>query len=76
MQKSLYEQDYYLWIETTASLLRQRHFNQIDLDLPALERRDSMKNHKDTKDTKFFILVNHSDLILKAFIGRHRFPLY
>jgi hypothetical protein len=28
----LYEQDFYLWIQTTAELLKQKNFTQLDLD--------------------------------------------
>lgn len=28
----LYEQDFYLWIQTTAELLKQKNFTQLDLE--------------------------------------------
>ncbi|TRU91427.1 MAG: DUF29 domain-containing protein [Microcystis novacekii Mn_MB_F_20050700_S1] len=32
MHKTLYEQDYYLWIEKTISLLKNHQFSDLDLD--------------------------------------------
>ncbi|GCA82437.1 DUF29 domain-containing protein [Microcystis aeruginosa] len=32
MDKTLYEQDYYLWLDKTISLLENRQFSELDLD--------------------------------------------
>ena len=46
--QELYEKDYHLWLEETIKLLKEKEFNQIDLDhlieeLESLSRRDKAK---------------------------------
>jgi hypothetical protein len=58
-QKSLYDRDFYLWIETTAKLLRDRKFNQIDLD-NLIEEIESMgRSEKRELKSRLTVLLMH-----------------
>ncbi len=46
MKSDLYEQDYYLWIEKTISLLENRQFSDLDLDNLIEEISDMGKSQR------------------------------
>jgi hypothetical protein len=57
--KSLYEQDFYLWIQTTVKLLQEGKLEQLDID-NLIEELDSMgrKEKKELK-TRLIVLIEH-----------------
>jgi predicted DNA-binding ribbon-helix-helix protein len=79
---TLYDQDFYRWIETTVSLLRSRKFNQLDLDNLIEEIEDMGKSQKQALMSNLRVLLMHllkwkyqSDLISNSWrytIREHR----
>jgi hypothetical protein len=45
MERNLYEQDYYLWLEKTISLLENHQFSDLDLDNLIEEIKDMSKEN-------------------------------
>ena len=59
IKPSLYDQDYYLWITETAQLLREKDFNQVDLD-NLIEEIESMgRSEKKAVRSNLRILLMH-----------------
>jgi phage pi2 protein 07 len=57
--KTLYEQDYYLWVEATAKLLRYRCFEQLDIE-NLIEEIESMgRSEKNALESNLRILLMH-----------------
>jgi hypothetical protein len=56
---SLYEQDFYLWIETTAQQLKEGQFDQVDL-INLIEEIESMgRNEKRELKSRLIVLLMH-----------------
>ena len=56
---SLYEQDFYLWLQTTINLLKESKFSEIDLE-NLLEELESMgKSDKNTLKSNLRVLLMH-----------------
>ncbi len=57
--KALYEQDFYLWIQTTVKLLQERNLEQLDID-NLIEEIDSMgRSEKKELKTRLVVLIEH-----------------
>ncbi|MBW4554846.1 MAG: DUF29 domain-containing protein [Trichormus sp. ATA11-4-KO1] len=57
--KALYEQDFYLWIQTTVKLLKERNLEQLDID-NLLEEIDSMgRSEKKELKNRLIVLIEH-----------------
>ncbi|MBO1068675.1 MAG: DUF29 domain-containing protein [Dolichospermum sp. DEX189] len=57
--KTLYEQDFYLWIQTTLTLLRERKLEQLDIE-NLIEEIDSMgRREKKELKTRLVVLIEH-----------------
>ncbi|MEA5617755.1 DUF29 domain-containing protein [Cronbergia sp. UHCC 0137] len=57
--KALYDQDFYLWIETTVKLLRERKLEELDIE-NLLEEIDSMgRSEKKELKTRLIVLIEH-----------------
>ncbi|HLO87523.1 MAG TPA: DUF29 domain-containing protein [Nostocaceae cyanobacterium] len=57
--KTLYEQDFYLWIQTTVKLLRERKLEQLDIE-NLIEEIDSMgRSEKKELKTRLIVLIEH-----------------
>jgi Domain of unknown function DUF29 len=55
----LYEQDFNLWIQTTADLLKQKDFTQLDLD-NLIEEIESMgRNHRRAMESNLEVVLSH-----------------
>lgn len=58
-QRSLYDRDFYLWIETTAKLLRDKKFEEIDLE-NLIEEIDAMgRSEKRELRNRLTVLLMH-----------------
>ena len=62
MNSTLYNQDYYQWIQETVKLLEQRNFQELDLDNLIEEIQDLALNEKQTIETNLMIVLK---LLLK-----------
>lgn len=56
---TLYEQDYYLWLEQTAHLLRARRFQNVDVENLIEEIEDMGKSQKQALKSNLRILLMH-----------------
>ncbi|MCC5640294.1 DUF29 domain-containing protein [Nostoc sp. CHAB 5844] len=57
--KTLYEQDFYLWIQTTVKLLQEGKLEQLDIE-NLIEEIDSMgRSEKKELRTRLIILIEH-----------------
>jgi hypothetical protein len=56
---TLYDRDYYLWLETTARLLRERKLSQIDYENLIEEIEDMGNSQKDSLESNLRILLMH-----------------
>jgi hypothetical protein len=57
--KTLYEQDFYLWIQTTLAILRERKLEQLDIE-NLIEEIDSMgRSEKKELKTRLVVLIEH-----------------
>ncbi|MBD2293034.1 DUF29 domain-containing protein [Anabaena sphaerica FACHB-251] len=57
--KQLYEQDFYLWIQTTVKLLREGKLEQLDIE-NLIEEIDSMgRSEKKELKTRLIVLIEH-----------------
>ncbi|MBP0029193.1 DUF29 domain-containing protein [Roseofilum sp. Guam] len=56
---NLYDRDYYLWLETTSQLLRDRQLDRIDLEHLAEELEDMGKSEKRAIESNLEILLMH-----------------
>jgi hypothetical protein len=59
MSNTLYEQDFYLWIEQTIRQLRNREFESLDLENLIEELADLGKSEKNTLKSNLKILLAH-----------------
>lgn len=59
MDKTLYEQDYYLWIEKTISLLENHQFSDLDLDNLIEEISSMGKSEKRSLESYLTRLLEH-----------------
>ena len=55
----LYDQDYYLWIETTAKLLRNRQLEQVDFEHLIAEIEDMGKEKRRELKNRLIVLLMH-----------------
>jgi hypothetical protein len=85
MNSTLYNQDYYQWIQQTVKLLEQRNFQELDLDNLIEEIQDLALNEKQTIETNLIVVLKlllkwqyqpeqHSGET-KASIRRHRYQI-
>jgi len=59
IHKTLYEQDFYLWIQTTSQLLREGKFDQLDME-NLIEEVDSMGwSEKKELRNRLIVLIEH-----------------
>ena len=56
---SLYQQDYYLWIEQTIELLQEQKFNEVDIANLIEEIKDMGKSEKRAITSNLRILLMH-----------------
>ncbi|MGM3308320.1 DUF29 domain-containing protein [Anabaena sp. WFMT] len=57
--KTLYEQDFYLWIQTTLQQLKERNLEQLDIE-NLIEEIDSMgRREKKELKTRLVLLIEH-----------------
>lgn len=56
---TLYEQDYYLWLETTVRLLRERQLSALDIDNLLAEIEDMGRSEKRAVYSNLKILLMH-----------------
>jgi hypothetical protein len=57
--KTLYEQDFYLWLQTTLAILRERKLEQLDIE-NLIEEIDSMgRSEKKELKTRLVVLIEH-----------------
>ncbi|AFZ57853.1 DUF29 domain-containing protein [Anabaena cylindrica FACHB-243] len=56
---SLYEQDFYIWIETTIKILRDRQFNQLDIDNLIEEIETMGRSEKRELINRLRVLIEH-----------------
>jgi Domain of unknown function DUF29 len=55
----LYEQDFYLWIQTTTKLLKERHFEDVDWE-NLIEEIESMgRSEKKEVKSRLIVLIEH-----------------
>ncbi|GAC1457600.1 MAG: hypothetical protein NVS2B14_04220 [Chamaesiphon sp.] len=55
----LYEQDFYLWLHTTAQILRDRQLDQLDID-NLIEEIESMgRSEKDALESNLVVVLMH-----------------
>ena len=64
---SLYEVDFVAWSEMQAELIRQRRFDELDLENIAEEIEDLGKNRRDQLETRMSRLIEH---LLKLDVSR------
>jgi hypothetical protein len=55
----LYEQDFYLWIQTTAELLKQKNFTQLDLENLIEEIETMGRSEKRALESNLEVLLMH-----------------
>lgn len=58
-QTKLYEQDFCLWIETTANLLKRRQFSQLDIENLIEEIQTMGRNEKNALESNLIIVFLH-----------------
>jgi len=59
MNTSLYEKDFYTWVQHQASLLSQKKFGQLDLPHLIEELEDLGKRHYDQLESRLMQLIAH-----------------
>jgi hypothetical protein len=59
MNNNLYEQDYYLWLEKTTSLLENRQFSELDLENLIEEISSMGKSEKRSLESYLIKLLEH-----------------
>ncbi len=57
--KKLYEEDYNLWLQKTAELLRKNSFNEIDLENLIKELEGLGRNNKRELENRVIVLIMH-----------------
>ncbi len=56
---SLYDQDFVIWTEETARLLREAKFGRIDIEQVAEEIEDMGKNYRHEVHSRLVVLIHH-----------------
>ena len=56
---SLYEEDYQLWLESTINQLRQRNFEDLDIDLLIEEIEEMGSSLKDALENNLIVVLAH-----------------
>lgn len=56
---SEYEQDYYLWLQATVKLLRDRHFDALDLERLIEEIEGLSKSERRELRNRLTVLIEH-----------------
>lgn len=56
---TLYEQDFYQWIQTTASLLKERHFDEVDWENVIEEIETMGRSEKKELQSRLITLIEH-----------------
>ena len=59
MNASLYERDFYTWVQQQATLLQKQEFDQLDLPHLVEELEDLGKRHYDQLESRFMQLIAH-----------------
>ncbi|MFM7886285.1 MAG: DUF29 domain-containing protein, partial [Pseudanabaena sp.] len=59
MGNTLYEQDFYSWTHQQSELLRQKHFDQLDLSHLIEELTDLGNRHYDQLESRLMQLIAH-----------------
>ncbi|MGK7875204.1 MAG: DUF29 domain-containing protein [Xenococcaceae cyanobacterium] len=59
LSSALYEQDYYLWLETTVNQLRERRFAQVDLANLIEELEDMGRSQKKAVKSNLRVVLMH-----------------
>ncbi|PNW51309.1 UNVERIFIED_CONTAM: hypothetical protein BEN50_10770 [Euhalothece sp. KZN 001] len=59
LQSSLYEKDFYLWIEQIVTSLQKKQFQDLDLDNLITELESMGKREKRELISRLFILIEH-----------------
>lgn len=59
MDNTLYEKDFYTWTHQQSELLRQKHFDQLDLSHLIEEIMDLGNRHYDQLESRFMQLIAH-----------------
>lgn len=59
MTETLYEQDYYLWLEKTASLLRDGMLSELDIPNLIEEIEDMGRSQKDALESNLVVVLMH-----------------
>jgi hypothetical protein len=85
MNSTLYNQDYYQWIQETVKLLEQRNFQELDLDNLIEEIQDLARNEKQIIETNLIVVLKlllkwqyqpeQRSGEIKASIRRHRYQI-
>ena len=85
MNSDLYNQDYCQWIQETVKLLKQRNFQELDLDNLIEEIQDLALNEKQTIETNLIVVLKlllkwqyqpeQQSGEIKASIRRHRYQI-
>lgn len=85
MKSTLYNQDYYQWIQETVKLLEQRNFQELDLDNLIEEIQDLARNKKQIIETNLIVVFKlllkwqyqpkQRSGEIKASIRRHRYQI-
>jgi hypothetical protein len=57
--KQIYEQDFNIWLEKTANLLKEGKFEELDLENLIEEIEDMGKNNKRELESRLIVLVMH-----------------
>jgi hypothetical protein len=59
METNLYEKDFYLWLDTTVSLLKEQQFSELDLENLIEEIRSMGKSEKRSLESYLIKLLEH-----------------
>jgi len=59
LQSSLYEKDFYLWIEHTVTSLKKKQFKNLDLDNLIVELESMGKREKRELISRLLVLIEH-----------------
>jgi hypothetical protein len=59
MTETFYEQDYYLWLEKTASLLRDGHLGELDIPNLIEEIEDMGRSEKRAVESNLVVILMH-----------------
>jgi hypothetical protein len=59
MTETLYEQDYYLWLDLTASLLRDGRLSELDIPNLIEEIQDMRRSQKDALESNLVVVLMH-----------------